>query len=505
MSGPKSYSCRVFNKQLLGLFMQQAAIDNLWELLHSRRIVDKQRGIEITNDDFIRANAASYQELWMNPGVTKGKVLDQQQFDNSYNWMQAALNHHQKLKTKLEAQHQDFDRIEEAWHAYLDLELFKKDLDEEFMSLKNQMFDYLKSLKIDKRKKEQGISRLAAMEISYVLPEFPVERIEAMESIRQNMIAHYNESKRQIGMEAGIEESRKRAVFHKTKVKMLIDESLSIHNSDFDLDVMLSSIRQAIAKIESASQAVIYKNRLQKILKNNSGQESYFFAELFEDLKKYSDKQEKRISLEMLIQKLPEGLLSKDLLVEINKVRTDIDLLMQQVQIKNDDLARIEHSIYKIKEKQAAAFREQQYIKSNIVACLNDLNYTVADDTELIDLESSDDFLLSIPGQSNYLNLRFDTTGNVLYNFLIPDEPDSLSYDEKSLKYAEMQDTCTAFKKVLADLKSQGLNIDLQHEILISEKALVALPRIYRSKLNPIKTAKPAKQKPGSIHRDIKK
>jgi len=137
----------------------------------------------------------------------------------------------------------------------------------------------------------------------------------------------------------------------------------------------------------------------------------------------------------------------------------------------------------KARVAEAADKDEKAYIRSRLIASLKDLNYEVATKTEVIDFESDTDFLLSIPGQDNFLNLRFDDQGKVLYNFLIAEDKKGLGLDETAVKLSEMEETCNEFKQMLAGLREQGLEVDLNNEIPISEKAIIQLPEYHAQHL----------------------
>jgi hypothetical protein len=123
---------------------------------------------------------------------------------------------------------------------------------------------------------------------------------------------------------------------------------------------------------------------------------------------------------------------------------------------------------------------EIRYIKARTIAGLRDLNYEVMTDMEVIDFDNDDTFLLTVPNQENFINVRFDSEGKMLYNFLIPENRSELTHEQKETRLAEMDETCTEFKKMLEHLKSEGLNIDLNNEISSSEKALVQIPPKFK-------------------------
>jgi hypothetical protein len=127
------------------------------------------------------------------------------------------------------------------------------------------------------------------------------------------------------------------------------------------------------------------------------------------------------------------------------------------------------------------------------------MNFEVVDDAEIIDLEQTGSYLLRVPGQKNLINLRFDASGRMLYNFLIPESKNELSIDDKNLKMAEREEACHEFKTMLSELQQQGLKVDLKNEIDISEKALISFPAHIQNKINSGKQSAAKSRKTGGL------
>ena len=134
-------------------------------------------------------------------------------------------------------------------------------------------------------------------------------------------------------------------------------------------------------------------------------------------------------------------------------------------------------------EEDAMRQEEVRFVKSQIVESLSDLGYQVMGDLQVIDLERGADVLLQVPRQDNYVNLRFREDGHFVYNFLIPEDPDGLSRDDRRRKVAEMDSACDAFLGVLDELRDYGLDMDQTAHREASESVLMSVPDRLRDRV----------------------
>ena len=134
-------------------------------------------------------------------------------------------------------------------------------------------------------------------------------------------------------------------------------------------------------------------------------------------------------------------------------------------------------------EEDAVREEEVRFVKSQIVESLSDLGYQVMGDLQVLDLERSADVLLQVPRQGNYVNLRFREDGQFVYNFLIPEDPDDLSRDDRRRKVAEMDSACDAFLGVLQELRDYGLDMDQTAHREASESVLMTVPDRLRDRV----------------------
>ena len=105
------------------------------------------------------------------------------------------------------------------------------------------------------------------------------------------------------------------------------------------------------------------------------------------------------------------------------------------------------------------------------------------DDLEVIDFEKTDDFLLKIKGQENYINVKFREDGSMRYVFQIPENKEDLSTDQVKTKLHEMHVTCTEFHSILKDLNKMGLKLDIIGEKPIELDSIISVTTQHKDKI----------------------
>jgi len=488
MSGPKSYSVEVFDKNLKTLFLLQNEIVSLWQYLSSLKISDSARKIEITCQDFLNKHFKHFQSI-NNPFVENFEgEINQGQFNKFYNHVHAYIEKQQELKHLLQEQKQWFNALEDDFKYYLETENLLSQYKEDFAVLKKQMLEYFDDLALDDLVKKDKISELRKANFSFEHPPFTVETAKKLESFRKALIDSFEESRKKLGTIS--------TPGTKTHSKNMVEENVRLVSSQKSKNVKqsLSGISATIGKIETLLNNLndgkhkhIFTERFLNLRRNLNANNQYFFVELHEEIKKHIQQNDLKGNLVRISRELSAMTFVSSMGVETQKFKTRINELINREVVKHSDVENVSGHLSSLIEKNQTliqeiklAAQERRYIKSRLVAALRDLNYDVVSDTKVIDLDSPDALLLKVSDRQNFINLRFDDSGQLLYNYLIPEDRNELSYDEQALKMAGMEDTCNEFKKMLEDLQQQGLDISLKNEIPITEKALIRLPEKYR-------------------------
>jgi hypothetical protein len=137
--------------------------------------------------------------------------------------------------------------------------------------------------------------------------------------------------------------------------------------------------------------------------------------------------------------------------------------------------------------------KERLFLKSQLILLLENQGYVVMDDLQVIDFDKTDDFLLKIKDQENYVNVKFREDGSMRYVFQIPENKEDLSTDQVKNKLHEMHVTCNEFHNILNDLSQMGLRLNVTSEKPIELSSIITVTNQYKEKI---------KSRPKSIKRE---
>lgn len=508
MSGPKSYSpppsysLNVFNGKLNEIFQLQSKIKSLIEELANLSCIDNAKDIKFDCSYFIGTNRIQIENLLASfsidhPGTFGQKVYDEfnRQIDSKIRQLKCFLEEINKEK-------KDFQEKKEDYQSFIAYENFYDHAISSFQSFKLQVIQYLGNyLKAD-------------------YPELFVEAKESIEKVNNSV----DKSKFKFGFR-NIQSSQKTEIKNaiercesnintiRTELSDKVldkigDDETSVskqlksngkvnQEKQTDIQIQIDKIKSYISDISDQNSRKDYQQKLENLINSSSFKDVYFYIELCEEIKEA----EKIFSWKTEIQ---------NMIAEINKIQIHDELqkekltlvefgisLIEKERIKSYEFEDFQTQLILLREKNEKIYleksikeKERLFLKTQLIKSLESLNYEVLDDMQVIDFEKETDFVLKIPRQSNYLNLRFQRDGSFLYNFLISQRRDELSIDQKQQKLLEMETTCKEFKNLLNDLESIGLKIDLNSEKPISEKALMQIPQKYQSKIKVTKTKK---------------
>jgi len=499
MSGPKGLSCTVFEKKLKVIFRLQLDIEDNMEQLKEYMVDDRARAISFDSQDFLDKTKDQTEDLLQvyNPAY-QGSLSEQRRIE-------AHIYKLNQFKKKQQQEQQVFQNKQEDYTSYCAYEKYHEHAIENFSLYKESAAERLKTIG------EQGKPLQNALEqVEQVKPNF--EKSLFSFGFREKMV----EKKQQV-QELISEEQRK---VDAARVGMAdamlaaggdvpIEVDLSKITGDDDKQEMvrpiLAEIQQLLAEVNDDEVRIVYQDQLKGLLASEVFQDIYYYRELLEELRQ---KEAARIISEelhfMLLQLDKAGLLSA-FVGEGSEIRRDIITLLAKSKIRDssrEEMAfRLAELIKNDEEAKRAARlkeREQQYLKQELIAGLEELDYKVVDGGNLIDFEKQQDFVLDVPGQENFLNLRFQEGENkFIYNFLIPEEKESLSMEQTRQKLEEMESACDGFKQVLHNLKDDGLKFNIDRERPVAEESMIRLPEHLRARIQ-------SAQQTGSIRQQLK-
>lgn len=519
MSGPKSYSpppsysISAFNGKLNEIFQLQTKIKSLIDELVCFSCVDDTKGIQFDCSKFTENNKSYIANLIASfcidhPGTFGQKVYDE--FDCQ---IKGKLSQLKSFLEKINKEKKEFQNKKDDYEAFLAYESFYNHATNSFQSFKTQVIKYLENYL-----KEDFPDFFKEVENSIDKVDKHVEKDEFDFGFRNVNSSKKDEIKNDIEQcEAAI--NKIRGDISNKVLDMIGNEMTSVSTQlkslkekeqlpNDDIQALIDKINSYLLEVTDQNRYKKYKEKLEALMKSSSFQkDSYFYIELLEDIKEAEKIFTWKTEIQKSLAEINEIQIHNSLQIEKNNLIKFGISLIEKEKVKLYQIEDFQAQLKIFREKnerilleESITQKEHQFLKNQLVKSLEALNYEVIDDMEVIDFERESDFIFKIPGQSNYLNLRFQDDGSFLYNFLILNKREELSIDQKQQKLIEMEITCKEFKKLLKDLENMGLKIDLKSEKPISEKILIQIPQKYQTKIKVSKIKKETIEKQKQKH-----
>jgi hypothetical protein len=419
------------------------------------------------------------------------ETLNQSQFNEFYNQFAETSQKLEVLKNGFDDELTRFKSLETSYEVYLELEIRVKEFDGNFETIKKQFLNQIRQNIPEASKYNELAEHAAKIRFDFALPHFSEDFRLKADLIKTQIENTFEQSKKQLNTLISSQFSGNEPLVGKHKVFLVSGKddhhAASGVNTETSEEI-LTKIREQLNGISDPKLAQQYQAKFADLLQKHKISESYFFTEFIGEIRNTQSQEEYRVILMHVLNQLKAHHFENNMLEKSEELEIKILSFLEHDRLKKeycDNLASALNTLIE-KDKNARKDRlvreeEMKYIKARTIAGLRDLNYEVMTDMEVIDFEKDDVFLLTVPNQENFINVRFDSEGKMLYNFLIPENRNKLTHEQKETRLAEMEETCTEFKKMLGHLKSEGLNIDLKTEISSSEKALVQIPPKFKT------------------------
>lgn len=494
MSGPKGYSVSVFNPILNKIFQLQCSIQTQLECLLKYQVCDKGRNIEFDCHTFIKSNQNHINQLLKPFTIKYEGLIDQNLYDKYNQELQQKRTKLERFFKLIQQEEKTFAERQEDYNAFVSYDEYFQRLTKNYSAFKTQVIQYL-----DSYIQEEFYQLFRETKTSIEKIKINVQRERFNFGFRRVR----SEKKSEIENEIQRCESEINSIRKKISEKVSQDVVRQNLNTSFSLDARridgsnkvtqkidekIEKIKEFIFSIKDKNRCKRYQIQLEKLIQSQSLNDEYYYIELFEDIKKAEKIHRWKAEIQNTIVRLNQ-------IRAYNIYQQEKAKLLQSALdlIKKEKIKAYEYGDFKTKFKlfneknekkileEFVKEKERQFIKTQLIQSLENLNYEVMGDMELVDFEKEEDFLFTIPNQSNCLNLRFGPDGSILYNFVIPENSNKLSIDGKQQKLSEMETTCKEFKGLLENLSLMGLKIDLNKEMPVSEKALIQAPKKYQS------------------------
>lgn len=513
MSGPKCYtppprySVNVFDGKLNEIFGLQSRITSLIDELTRLSLMDKERNIQFDCSDFLNANKLLTKQLLNTFTLSYEGTFGQEQYDIFVNQIDQTIDKLTNFSGQIHSEKEAFLNKQADYDSFISYENHYKHSAKSFNTFKNQVIDYLESYLKESYPEilEEAKKAIAPINLNVQMVNFEFGFRNTVSSLKETLVDEIPKCESAINNKRTSISDKIAKDFAVSDIPISSQIDLTklpnYAGEQQDIKKLLAKIYSFMAQVEDSFSKQEYIDRLNKLVESESLKDVYFYKELLEDIKQSERTRQWKTETKATLTDLNSLKTHSRLKAEKEKLVNLCLGLIEKEQIKPYEMENVQTQLHQFKERNQKQIdedftkdKERQFLKAQIIKCLESLNYEVMEDMQVIDFEKESDFLLAIPSQSNYLNLRFNQDGSFLYNFLIPEKKDKLSIDQKKQKLTEMDSTCKGFKKLLKDLESFGLKLNLQKEMPVSERALISVPNKHRAKIRTSKTKRERKR-----------
>lgn len=483
MSGPKTFEAQV-DAALKELFKLQTAIQVAHAELAQLSFEDGSRNIRFDCredlDNLTERIADAIEPLQIEDTGPKNEKKVRSQIENKLKDLRTCLDLLQKTRTNFLSKQDDYD-------AYVDYEQYEQAAKKAFDDRKTALQQLIEKHAAGTVPETAGQIKKAVGDVELAMKKqaFSLGFRDQAKQIRDGLhkIVQTGETKlRKLREQVG-EQIRKKGV----RADDLTGPEEVVRRSLPDaVRRRTKQIEDLIASVDDLNRSSVYRQKLDNLCRSQTFQEEYFYVELLEDLKASEATVRHKSKARTILHRLHNVRIHPDLDRRRSELAAQTLALIDRDTVREHELAHLESSAERLLKdheeftvRHLAEAKERQFVKSQIVQSLRRRRYEVVQDMEVIDFEKEQDFLLKVPGQTNFLNLRFDEDGSFRYNFLISEKKPALGMEGTKQKLSEMKSTCEEFKSLLTELAAQGLKIDLAHELAATEAALLPLPEKY--------------------------
>jgi len=506
MSGPKSFSVRVFDARLKEIFSLQSQINQIFKELQNYNVNDKELKISFDCHDFIKANEdEQYKQLKSFDLGHKGTVR-QEKYDAINNKVEEKIKKLKRFLKKVDTEKNDFLDKRQDHVSYVSYNKYFENSHRSFEKFKTELTSYLEqNIKEEKPELfENSKNQIEKVNPTIKKADFKFGFRNKEQKSKQKVIEHIDEKE------------NKASEVRNQIAKNLLVKSLSKKNKaapaeakkdDEEIKQLTEAIENKIDQIESDEQRRKFKSGLNKLHKSQVLKDIYFYKEFLDHINQSEKTQDFKRQIKDLLFEINTSEISERLLEKKNEILKYAVELLESETIKQYKLESFKTQYHFLKEENKALIedefvkqKETEFLKTQLINGLENMNYQVMDGMEVIDFEKQSDFLFKVPNQNNFINLRVGKDNSIAYNFLIEENKAQLSIDEKREKVIEMEHTCKSFREVLKDLEIMGLEIDQTKTSAADMDKLMQVPKKYQQKIE-----KAEKERDRAREKEVKK
>jgi|GEM_PF-3128026 len=501
MSGPKSYSppprfsAEVFDGKLERIARMQSRIARQLAELEQCEVVDEARGIRIDCQSFVEATAGTREQALatVSLGFT-GSVgmAERNRIDSNLDRSIASLERYQK-------------RLQEEKQRFLD---GRTDYNEYVV------YDRLYGL-CEKNVSEQQISAKAALDsIDDSSQEHLKENVESaqLKSAKRDFSLGFREKAEEL--KAALKKETDSAVGRLVDAQVTVSDKLissaegsyesiaselvvnfksSEQRQREEVNAEATAVEELIATVDDSTEAEAYREHLKKILAT----EPEKCVMMCQDLATKITRSERTKSLRREIAEKLSDLGRQEIHGSIKEkeamAREQVGDLLNRQNLRDfeaesliDTLDTLAAKNQDAHEGEAVAAAERACLKEAIVSQLKAKGYSVLEDMKMERPGVESSTVFNMGGQSNYMNLRIEDDGRIMYNFLVDEKPSSQHEAMQVLN--EMETSCEKFKTVMASVQEElGIEMTVHRQDECAEEHITVLRGALRDRVQKAK------------------
>jgi hypothetical protein len=496
MSGPKSYSppprysISVFNGKLNQAFQLQTRLKKLLEELENFQINDVELNIHFDCSAQLKTIRNQINTALKNIVFDYKGTFGQGTYNKIDLELAAKITTLTTLITESEKIKNDFVAKNKDYTSFVAYSRFFESSLRSFNNFKSEITNYLKKNILDYspemyREAERSIG---AIKFELTKENFSFEFHSKQDNEKNRITDHIIEKEESIN-----------------KIRMQISNSIislgnsidipnksNIRSANLTLEnvKIVHKIQEIINKCDDPNHRYKYQYELKKLIESNTLNDLYFFKEMHDSILDNEKTRKGKAFLNVVISDLNNLSVHSSMINEHQLLIEQCLLLLNNSGIDKGQLDCIsrQSELFQVRnnlklEEDEIKSKERLFLKSQLILLLENQGYEVMDDLQVIDFDKTDDFLLKIKGQENYINVKFREDGSMRYVFQIPENKEDLSTDQVKNKLHEMHVTCNEFHNVLNDLSQMGLKLNVTSEKPIELNSIITVTNQYKEKI----------------------
>jgi hypothetical protein len=512
MSGPKSYSVKIFDKELVHIFQLQCEVEDILSNLKSYQDDDKKPDAQLRPFLLSIRKECSIALKTFSLGTTAHTIAGTTKagYDKRIQIKKDQLT---RLVNKLQQKESTVSEGKTTKNDYLSYEVSFIALSEELNVLRLSMINYLKGLskKNNHIQLDKYLLELDNKQLNLLKERFSF--FFNKEKAINQLIFSEKEHRKNITKIREKAETKIREVKTATPPAQIKKETPNIKKPEKKTQLFVEPEKELQNIKEQENLTEITALIRYKIIQVKSVKKQTDFSKEFKQIKTLAEKGQSLFLLQQLLREVNQYINAQIPKEELNVLYTNIlnvsphPTLIKEYQAASKDMMQIlknsgardgeiQHVLERGKtfltvnqkriQKDRIREKERAFIKQQLIEALEERKYEVIDDTQVVDFEKQSDFLLKVPGKENYVGVELkenDTLSYVFYSNNDHEAVAKMSIEERTKKVKDMDSSCDDFYNIMKELDSLGISNKIRKPRKAKENYLQGLPEKYQNQI----------------------